>query len=205
MGRDHGFRFHASSFYPVDLGRPLPGVGGPPARACSTVERPQRAPDARGGRPGGPGLGPLHHGLGLDDQSNRSILVIEHVGLNDDGATPPMCRGFAVARTNPERTPRKKFVFDSIVDVVAPSGRFRYAQMAPTESARDMMAPPWRIPPLVHRPADQASVPVTALGSVPSSFTSIPWLKGMRPRSTVPWSGDGLDMVDMVVPPLPHR
>jgi len=35
----------------------------------------------------------------------------------------------------PEVTGRMKFVFDSIVDVVAPSARFRNAHIAPTESA----------------------------------------------------------------------
>ncbi len=39
----------------------------------------------------GSGLG-LQHGLGLDDQSHRSIVIIEQVGLNDDCSTPYVYR-----------------------------------------------------------------------------------------------------------------
>jgi membrane protein YdbS with pleckstrin-like domain len=37
-----------------------------------------------------------------------------------------------------------------VVLVAAPLGRFRKAQMAPSESARAIRAPPWRTPPVVH-------------------------------------------------------
>src|SRR3954454_20067375 len=48
----------------------------------------------------------------------------------------PTWSGRATASTWPALTGRKKFVFDSRVAVPAPSGRLRYAQIAPTLSAR---------------------------------------------------------------------
>ena len=86
----------------------------------------------------------------------------------------PTCNGRVVAWTVPSRTPRKKLVFDSIVDVVAPSGRFKKAQIAPSVSANAMTTPPWRTPAVVHSSGRQASAPVTspaaaAVSSMPSS------------------------------------
>lgn len=40
----------------------------------------------------GSGLDPWQHGLGLDDESNRPILVVEQFGLNDDRTTPDVHR-----------------------------------------------------------------------------------------------------------------
>jgi hypothetical protein len=50
--------------------------------------------------------------------------------------------------------PRKKLVFDSMVDVVAPSGKLRKAHQAPRVSARVMIAPPCKIPATVHRSSE---------------------------------------------------
>ena len=70
--------------------------------------------------------------------------------------------------------PRKKFVFDSIVDVVAPGGRLRNAHTAPSVSANAMTTPPCSSPAVVHRSARHARRPVTssalaAVSSTPSS------------------------------------
>src|SRR5207244_6918658 len=86
----------------------------------------------------------------------------------------PTWSGWATASTGPLRTAAKKFVFDSMVDVLAPGGRFRKAQIAPSVSARLMIAPPWRMPALVQRSADHPSRPrtssaVAAVISTPSA------------------------------------
>ncbi len=58
------------------------------------------------------------------------------------------------------------------MDVVAPGGRLRKAQTAPTVSARVISAPPCITNPAVQRSGDQARRPVTSSGAARS--TSIP-------------------------------
>src|SRR6266516_7352255 len=79
----------------------------------------------------------------------------------------------------PLRTGAKKFVFDSMVEVPAPGGRFKKAQIAPSVSASAMIAPPCNVPPLVQRSGAQARRPRTssALAAVTSAPTAT--AKGM--------------------------
>ena len=83
------------------------------------------------------------HGLGLGDERDALVVRVADVGLHDDRRAADVQRRAVVATTSPSRTPRKKLVFDSIVDVDAPSGRLRNAHTAPTLSARVISAPPW--------------------------------------------------------------
>jgi len=111
----------------------------------------------------------------------------------------PTCNGRRRLARRPPHTPRKKFGFDSMVDVAAPSGRFKYAQTPPgcrrplsatavgdrcrrPLSATAISAPPWRIPPVVQRSGAQASVPTTCEGS---AFCNC------RPRAALKASGRG--------------
>jgi len=66
-----------------------------------------------------------------------------------------------VAVTRPSRAARKKLDFDSIVDVVAPGGRFKNAHTAPRLSANDIKMPPCKPPPIVHLSGAQSSPPYT--------------------------------------------
>ena len=67
--------------------------------------------------------------------------------------------------TAPSRTAPRKFVFDSMVVVPdASAGRFSAAHAPPAESASAMMAPPCRIPSLVHNAAAHRSVSATVSG-----------------------------------------
>ena len=82
----------------------------------------------------------------------------------------PRCSTWETASTCPDVTGRKKFVFDSIVAVAcAPSGRFRYAQSPPAASASPISAPPWRIPPAVHRDSSHARRARTSSGAACTS------------------------------------
>src|SRR5487761_1159885 len=72
-----------------------------------------------------------------------------------------------------------------MVEVVAPGGRLRKAQIAARLSARVSSAPPWRLPPVVDRSGLQASRPVTTSGEACSSVTPLNMLKGMA--ATSPW------------------
>src|SRR5213592_1744890 len=74
----------------------------------------------------------------------------------------PTCSGCVTASTWPLRTGAKKFVFDSMVEVPAPGGRFKKAQIAP----------PWSVPPLVQRSGAQARRPRTSSGV--AAVTSAP-------------------------------
>lgn len=73
----------------------------------------------------------------------------------------PTWSGVVVATAEPERIARKKFVFDSIVVVLAPSGRLRNAHTAPRVSASVINAPPCRTPPAVQRVGCHAMRPST--------------------------------------------
>ena len=84
---------------------------------------------------------------------------------------------------------------DSIVEVVVRSGRLRKAQIAPTLSARAMIAPPWRIPSLVHCSADHVRVPTTSSASAVSGCMPRRPQNGMRPRSVVSRCEDELGIV----------
>src|SRR5688572_6896251 len=79
----------------------------------------------------------------------------------------PRCSGVAVAVIEaPSRTPPRKFVFDSIVDVpLAPSGRLRNADAAPAESASAISTPPCSKPALVQRAACQSRWSTTRSGA----------------------------------------
>ena len=79
----------------------------------------------------------------------------------------PTCSGRATACAVPPRTPRISDVDDATVDVVAPGGRLRKAQTAPTVSASVISAPPCITKPAVQRSGDQASRPVTSSGAGP--------------------------------------
>ena len=109
--------------------------------------------------------------LRLRRQRDASPVRVADVGLDDDRRAADMER-LAVASTCPSRTARKKFVFDSIVLVCAPSGRLRKAHTAPSASASAITAPPWSTPPAVVSSGAQASRPVTLSGE--ASVSSIP-------------------------------
>ena len=90
----------------------------------------------------------------------------------------------ATASTEPSRSARKKFVFDSIVLVEAPAGRLRYAQTAASASARDISAPPWRMPPAVQRSGAHAIRPLTSSALAEVISTPIEAANGIAsPRS----------------------
>src|ERR1035441_1488952 len=58
----------------------------------------------------------------------------------------PAWSGLALASTKPERTGRRKLVFDSIVVVAAPRGTFKKANQAAAGSSKDIGVPPCRTP-----------------------------------------------------------
>src|SRR6266545_3040445 len=111
----------------------------------------------------------------------------------------PTCSGFDAPFTCPSRTGRKKFVFDSTVTVVVPSGRFRNAQIAPRVSANAISAPPCNVPTAVQRSSAHAILPRTSDGSAEAS--SIPSLeangifrmKSTKSKGLAPGSGHHRD------------
>src|SRR5207249_10214842 len=84
----------------------------------------------------------------------------------------PTRSGRVVPSTRPARTARKKFVFDSIVVVAAPDGRFRKAQIAPSVSPSAMRAAPCSTSPVVQRSGAHSSRPRTSAGV--AAVTSMP-------------------------------
>src|SRR5262249_32987986 len=114
---------------------------------------------------------------GLASASARSVWTTIDVR--------PTCSGLDTASTCPPRTARKKFVFDSIVAVLAPSGRLRNAQIAPRLSASPMRAPPCRTPPAVHRSGAQSRRPRTSSFPAAETSTPSPAAKGIAATSSL--------------------
>src|SRR3954462_14292057 len=82
-----------------------------------------------------------------------------------------------VARTFPERPAAKKFVLDSIVEVLCPAERLATVPIAPTVSASAMSEPPCTATPSVRSSSRISSSPTTRCGvtstsCMPRCFTS---------------------------------
>jgi len=104
--------------------------------------------------------------------------------------------GRDVASTEPSRTPRKKFVFDSIVVVpCAPSGKFMNAHAAPVLSASAITAPPCRRPPAVQTDSDHSRLARTSAAADFLNVAPMVRVNGMRSsneaRSGVSCAGGG--------------
>ena len=143
---------------------------------------------------------PLQDGLGLDDEGNGSILIVEHVGLKDDRATPGVQRlGHGPYETGANATEEVRLGLDR-----RRCGPIRQVQVdadtAPAVSASAMMAPPWRMPSVVHRSGDQPRVATTVLGPARSRLMPSVSLKGMRPRSSRSRYEGRLGIVDLLPP-----
>src|SRR5271163_4186945 len=92
----------------------------------------------------------------------------------------PICTGEHSARAvSPARRAATKFVLLSIVVVFAPGGRLRSVATAPTESAKAMTAPPWRMEFEVHKSSRTKSSAITLSALASMIVTPINLANGM--------------------------
>src|SRR4029079_19392839 len=112
--------------------------------------------------------------------SATSLPVSPRIVVWQTTVVRPRCSGTDSPVTrDPSGAPPMKFVFDSIVVVREPCGMLRIAAIAPSVSAKAMIAPPCRLSPIVHRSLRTTSVATTLSGL--ASVSSSPMRSGRRP------------------------